>query len=66
MPTPMASDDAIQPLTAFGSQDPAISLYWPAEIVDSMAWSAQFFDVGQIKMNAAESSPPPVSKSEMD
>lgn len=66
MPTPMSSDDPIQPLTAFGAQNSSVSLYWPAEIVDSMAWSAQFFDVGQVKMNAGESRPPPASEGEME
>lgn len=66
MPIPKSSDDPIQPLTAFGAQNSSASLYWPAEIVDSMAWSAQFFDVGQIKTNSAQTRAPAASQGEIE
>ncbi|KAL7891940.1 fungal-specific transcription factor domain-containing protein [Trichoderma sp. SZMC 28014] len=45
MTTPSYTGDYMQHLSLSGSLMPTNSS-WPAEIVDSMAWSAQFFDFG--------------------
>ncbi|KAL7932560.1 fungal-specific transcription factor domain-containing protein [Trichoderma chlorosporum] len=53
MTTPSYTGDYMQHLSLSGSLMPTNSC-WPPEIVDSMAWSAQFFDFGHGRSSYVE------------